>query len=57
MIFEIGIGIMYLHSMQIVHRDLKPANIMELNRQMKIIDFGFATDDLNPQTNLGSLPY
>jgi len=38
-------GVAYMHSMGLVHRDLKLENILvnEFTRELKIIDFGFAT--------------
>lgn len=38
-------GVAYMHSMGLVHRDLKLENILvnEYTRELKIIDFGFAT--------------
>ena len=45
-IFQIGLGIQYLHQYGIVHRDLKPDNIMltenENMSQIKIMDFGLS---------------
>ena len=42
-IYNICIGLKYLHSAEILHRDLKPANIL-LNEDctVKICDFGLA---------------
>lgn len=43
----------YLHCMNICHRDLKPANIMlDLNLNLKIIDFGCAKKIVEGETNL-----
>jgi serine/threonine-protein kinase ULK/ATG1 len=45
----------------IVHRDLKPANVFMKNGQVKIADFGFATDIIKCSKsftyNLGSPSY
>ena len=57
LVFQIGIGLLYLHSMGITHRDIKPANILVKNNSIKIGDFGFATSQDDPRTTLGSLPY
>lgn len=42
-IYNITIGLKYLHSAEVLHRDLKPANIL-LNEDctVKICDFGLA---------------
>ena len=44
--FQIGMGIDYLHKYGIVHRDLKPDNIMMTSKenmsQIKIMDFGLS---------------
>lgn len=57
LIMQIGIGLFYLHSMGIIHRDIKPDNIFVKNGIIKIGDFGFATKDVSPSTELGTLPY
>jgi hypothetical protein len=44
--FQIGLGIRYLHQYGVVHRDLKPDNIMMTEKddmsQIKIMDFGLS---------------
>lgn len=56
--YEIGVGIQYLHNQSVVHRDLKPENILIKNGKVKIADFGLAkTILLNTRTLLGTLYY
>ncbi len=57
LVMQIGIGLLYLHSMGFIHRDIKPDNIFVKDGIIKIGDFGFATDDVSPGTELGTLPY
>jgi len=51
-VYQILLGLQYLHSANIVHRDLKPANILvNENVSTKICDFGLArgiTENLRP---------
>lgn len=43
-IYQISLGLHYLHSRGIIHRDIKSSNIMVAqNNQVKIIDFGVST--------------
>ncbi|CAK75885.1 unnamed protein product (macronuclear) [Paramecium tetraurelia] len=42
---QIRDGIKYLHSKNIFHRDLKADNIMIINQQVKLIDFGLASEN------------
>lgn len=57
LVFQIAIGLLYLHTMGIIHRDIKPANILMKDFSVKIGDFGFSTQSIEPSTNLGSLPF
>ena len=47
-------GVNYLHEMGVVHRDLKISNLLFARKNdissLKIIDFGYATEDLQPCT-------
>ncbi|HEX6574608.1 MAG TPA: serine/threonine-protein kinase [Gemmatimonadaceae bacterium] len=45
-ISQIGAAVHAAHAARIVHRDLKPENVMydSQNRQVKLLDFGIATD-------------
>ncbi len=44
LIFQVGLGLKYLHSVHITHRDIKPENILMKNGVLKIADFGFASN-------------
>jgi len=43
LVFQIAIGLLYLHTMGIIHWDIKPANILIKDYAIKIGDFGFST--------------
>jgi serine/threonine protein kinase len=48
-ILQVADGLSYLHAAKIVHLDLKPENIiLTSDKQIKIIDFGFANCDFMP---------
>ena len=53
-IYQIGIGVEYLHRIGITHRDLKLDNILKHNDNYKIADFGFATEKSVLATCLGT---
>jgi len=47
MIYQILLGLKYMHSAKIAHRDLKPANILvNEDCSLKICDFGLARGTL-----------
>ena len=42
-IYQVFLGVFYLHSAQIIHRDIKPSNVLiNENCEVAICDFGFA---------------
>jgi serine/threonine protein kinase len=56
-IFEIAIGVYFLHKNGMTHRDLKGDNILIHNGKYKIADFGFSIDDSVMQSMLGTPLY
>jgi serine/threonine protein kinase len=56
-IYEIGIGISFLHKNNITHRDLKGDNILIHNGKFKIADFGFSHDQNVMESQLGTPLY
>ena len=57
LIFQVALGLKYLHSVHITHRDIKPENILMKDGILKIADFGFASNSSQLMTNLGTAPY
>ena len=53
-VYQIGIGVEYLHRIGITHRDLKLDNILKKGDHYKIADFGFATEKSVLATCLGT---
>ena len=53
-IYQVGIGIEYLHRIGITHRDMKLDNVLKMGTQYKIADFGFATEKSVLATCLGT---
>ena len=53
-IYQVGIGVEYLHRIGITHRDLKLDNILKHGDTYKIADFGFATEKSVLATCLGT---
>jgi predicted ATPase/tRNA A-37 threonylcarbamoyl transferase component Bud32 len=47
----------YLHRHGILHRDLKPANVLVVDGQVKVLDFGLATNKEAEAEIAGTLPY
>jgi serine/threonine protein kinase len=53
-IYQIGIGVEYLHRIGITHRDMKLDNVLKMGKHYKIADFGFATEKSVLETCLGT---
>ena len=53
-IYQIGIGVEYLHRIGITHRDMKLDNVLKMGSHYKIADFGFATEKSVLATCLGT---
>lgn len=53
-IYQVSIGVEYLHRIGITHRDLKLDNILKHGKHYKIADFGFATEKSVLATCLGT---
>lgn len=53
-IYQVSIGVEYLHRIGITHRDLKLDNILKKGKHYKIADFGFATEKSILATCLGT---
>ena len=53
-IYQVGIGVEYLHRIGITHRDMKLDNVLKMGNNYKIADFGFATEKSVLATCLGT---
>jgi serine/threonine-protein kinase len=52
-VYDIAVGMKYLHQLNIIHRDLKPGNIvMDTNLRLKITDFGLSLQVSKTATSL-----
>ena len=56
-IYEIAIGINFLHKNGLTHRDLKGDNVLIHQGKYKIADFGFANDESTMESVLGTPLY
>lgn len=56
-VYQVGLGLNYLHSIGITHRDIKTENVLIKGDILKIADFGFATQSKELTTQLGTKPY
>lgn len=56
-IYQIALGVQFLHINKIAHRDLKEANIILKNGIWKICDFGLSKNAENLKTKLGTCAY
>src|SRR3981189_3241715 len=56
-IYQILVGLKYIHSANVLHRDLKPGNLLvNADCELKICDFGLARGfSIDPERNAGFL--
>ena len=52
--FQVGMGLALMHRLGMAHRDIKPDNVLVLGGVMKIADFGFACQQADMRTSLGT---
>ena len=49
--FQLASAIYFLHSNGIIHRDIKPENcLLDINKKIKLCDFGWSTQSVIPRT-------
>ena len=57
LVFQLALGLGYLHEKGISHRDLKLENFLIKGKYLKIADFGFAISSSHFTTSLGTKTY
>lgn len=53
-IYQVGVGVYFLHKQGFAHRDLKPRNVLIHQGVFKIADFGFASSSSVMESDVGT---